>query len=432
MTLDLNPEFQRHLWLEFTLHRLIAMPLVLGLIFLGLYLVDGRGKFDEAGAILQWILLVLWGSRLAADAVPGEVAARTWDGQRLSAIAPWSMCWGKLAGSTLYAWYGAACCLPAIFASQNATFAHAILMPLTGLMAQAVAMLVALLGLRAWPQTVRLQTTLAQVLGIVASTPFQSSAFDLPDGTVSWYGTEYPVYDFILLTQLMFLAWAVAGVYRLMRRELQLRGGPWVWLGFVVFVCTFAAGFRPENTGGGMVNELALLLATPAGAGWAIALMTALVLTYFAAFAEPKSWQQRQYLWQALRSGHHAGLIEHVPSWLVSGLVALVAGAATAVILPGMAAFVLACLAFAVRDIALIYVVAGDSSGASGRRGHLTALIYLGLLYGLLPWLLTSAGLFTLLSAVVPDPTASFVAALWPIAEAAALLALLRLRLRAR
>ena len=42
-----SPEFRRNLWLEFTPHRLIAMPVLLGAVFLLTTMGAGR-TFDES------------------------------------------------------------------------------------------------------------------------------------------------------------------------------------------------------------------------------------------------------------------------------------------------------------------------------------------------------------------------------------------------
>ncbi|HEY5720670.1 MAG TPA: hypothetical protein VIW02_09840, partial [Gammaproteobacteria bacterium] len=116
--MELNPELRRNLWLELGPQRLLLMPLVLGLLFALAYaLADGvdAGRYAVAvtAAIAYGLVCVLWGMHLAGEAVLGEVAARTWDWQRMSSVAPWSMTWGKLLGSTLYPWYAALFCLPA-------------------------------------------------------------------------------------------------------------------------------------------------------------------------------------------------------------------------------------------------------------------------------------------------------------------------------
>ncbi|HEU0264151.1 MAG TPA: hypothetical protein VFR01_00325, partial [Geobacterales bacterium] len=97
-----NPEFRRNLWLEMTPYRLVGMPLVLAPLF---YLVGKINDFDSKSLVgtavsLYFILAILWGTRLASEAVLSEIRDQTWDSQRLSAISPWQMTWGKLFGAT--------------------------------------------------------------------------------------------------------------------------------------------------------------------------------------------------------------------------------------------------------------------------------------------------------------------------------------------
>jgi len=105
----MNPELRRNLWLELTPHRLIAAPVVLLLVLL---LVSSRDErpwpavYSTASVILV-LLVHFWGTRKAAEGVTEEVRERTWDWQRLSSLGPWSMTWGKLAGTAAFPWYGA-------------------------------------------------------------------------------------------------------------------------------------------------------------------------------------------------------------------------------------------------------------------------------------------------------------------------------------
>ena len=39
----------------------------------------------------------------------------------------------------------------------------------------------------------------------------------------------------------VFAAWAMAGAWRLMRLELQLRNSPWVWVAFLFFAAVWRA-----------------------------------------------------------------------------------------------------------------------------------------------------------------------------------------------
>ena len=102
----LNPELQRYVWLEFSLQRLIVMPLVLAVI---LY-ISSSGTSNVASNIaycamfLFVVLIGLWGGNKAAASVIEEVNDNTWDFQRLSSVSPVSLMFGKLFGSTIYCW----------------------------------------------------------------------------------------------------------------------------------------------------------------------------------------------------------------------------------------------------------------------------------------------------------------------------------------
>ncbi|MGD8642238.1 MAG: hypothetical protein PVG89_16490, partial [Gammaproteobacteria bacterium] len=114
----MNPEFQRNVWLELTPHRVVSMPAVLVAVFFLVYLIAGDRYPDPlriTAMTIFFLLTLLWGSRLAGEALVNEVQDRTWDQQRMSSISPWSMSWGKLFGSTVFTWYGAAICLLAYF-----------------------------------------------------------------------------------------------------------------------------------------------------------------------------------------------------------------------------------------------------------------------------------------------------------------------------
>jgi hypothetical protein len=110
----MNPELRRHLWLEFSPHRLIATPALIALVaLLVVAMSDGYGLKPIAIAAAYGFmgLVMLWGTHNAAESMMEEVRNRTWDTQRMSSIEPWAMTWGKLAGATAFTWYGGAICL---------------------------------------------------------------------------------------------------------------------------------------------------------------------------------------------------------------------------------------------------------------------------------------------------------------------------------
>ena len=103
----MNPELKRNLLIEFSPQRLIAMPLILGLIFAAAWTAEGRPGVIFTAEVLFALLIFLWDTRKAAGAFDSEIARNTWDGQRLSALTAGQIFTGKLFGSTSFVLYGA-------------------------------------------------------------------------------------------------------------------------------------------------------------------------------------------------------------------------------------------------------------------------------------------------------------------------------------
>lgn len=440
----MNPEFRRNLLLELTLHRLVAMPLILLLI----YAAAGLGSYDRLVSDLAWyammVLLVLWGTRLAADAVLGEVTARTWDSQRMSAIGPFAMSWSKLLGSTVYVWYGAILSIPAFLYAAN-DFRDLLAVLATGLMAQAVALIVSLLVQRQRPERLRFQVTASQLFGVGAGIAYWSV---LSDGIlwfrryddVHWYGLTAGYSDFMQLSGLAFLAWACFGIYRLMRAELQFRSWPVGWTCFVLFCAVYVGGFSPpefqlrhvtdgDRTG---VETLLRLLA---------AFTVVVGLVWAGAYAEPKGFVRLRRWGDALRLRDPRHFLETTPGWLPGILAALVLCLVTLAVwslsadvryamnsvagMGSLGAFATALVLFLLRDIGVIYFLTLD---ARKRRAHLTALVYLVVLYVLFPVVLAAADWEDVLPAFLPhakgDPLVILLPVLVQVGIVGALLAL--------
>ena len=106
----MNPEFQRYLWLEASPRRLAWAGVVLLLIYGATVMATRTNPYGPlpvlggVGAAVFVACAMIWASRAAATSVLSEIADRTWDFQRLSALDPWAMTWGKLAGSASLAW----------------------------------------------------------------------------------------------------------------------------------------------------------------------------------------------------------------------------------------------------------------------------------------------------------------------------------------
>ena len=218
----MNPELKRNLWLEFSLHRLVAMPAVLVLIFLCAAL-GTRPESDVGVATTGLILFVglagLWGAHRAADAVTEEFRSKTWDGQRMSAIGPWAMTWGKLAGSTSFAWYGALMCLAVVVAAWPLRWQRPIgeaiaFAVCAAVCVQALALIVSLMATRKG-------VVHASVYGIGLMLLFLLVLSGAARATVvaqdlSWWGHNVNALRFALGTAAVFAAWTVFGAYRMM------------------------------------------------------------------------------------------------------------------------------------------------------------------------------------------------------------------------
>ena len=105
----MNPELRRNLWLQFSLLRLIAAPVAIGIVLLLVWLVSAH-SLTAVATSAEWfylLIVLLWGTRRAADLVAEEIAGGTWDSQRMSALGAWQMTWGKFIGGISYVWYAA-------------------------------------------------------------------------------------------------------------------------------------------------------------------------------------------------------------------------------------------------------------------------------------------------------------------------------------
>jgi hypothetical protein len=341
------------------------------------------------------------------------------------------MTWGKLFGATAFVWYGAALCVPAWMIGPEATVRGLIELLVGGLFTQAAALLASLLLLRSRPEFLRFRVTLAQILALLAGAAFAIPALGDPEAVVTWFGRAWAAGDFLLATQVLFLAWAVAGSYRLMRTELQFPPGLLPWLLFVLFLAGFAGGFDYAE-----VPDLMLAAAGLPPVRWLAACLAAVVATYAAALLEPKSVVALRRWRRALAERRFGAAFGLTPRWAAAFLVA--GGlAATVGTWPGSAAvlrpFLAAVLLFLARDIAVIHLLTLD---VRPRRGSLGVLVYLAALYAACPQVARLPGLHGIgtpfLSLFLPLPDAGWPGVAGPAVEAALVMALLLWRRRSR
>lgn len=393
----MNPELRRNLWLELSMHRLVAMPVVLVLV---LALVSARSNppwprvFDAALWILV-LVLHLWGARNAADAVTEEVRDRTWDWQRLSSLGPWQMTWGKLFGATAFAWYAGAWCLAAMAIARALEPRE----PPFGWTALAlVGSAIALHGgaLASSLQAARKDTragTRIGVLAIVVVAFFGAFGIRGPWSAgqdALWYGATFERLPLLAVSAIVFGAWAVLGAYREMGRELKERALPWAYPAFGVFLGAYLAGFVETDVAGYL--RAAVLLG----------FLVALGLVYFGIFGDVTTAMTLKRIVAHVRAGDRRRALEEAPYWAVAlALAAVLAIAVQAMPVPDgwpdrrtagwLAAYpALVLLLGAARDCGLLVFFA---LAARPRRVEMATLLYIALLWWVVPGLLDIAGL---------------------------------------
>ena len=398
----MNPELQRNLWLELTRRRMIQMAVVLALIFFTVDLANARLILDTTAQYLFYGIVVLWGTRDAAQAVVGEIRERTWDFQRLSALSPMEMTWGKLLGATSYVWFGGLICL-AVLVSVEAPardwarlLADLVFYLCIGLTAHAVALFLSLVAVRRRQTHTRYNVFQYQAAGVTAAWLVWTAWQSVKNGRVAeveWWGTTYDALVFTLVSLALFLGWTLTGCYRLMRLELQVRNGLIVWTAFLAFLAVYAAGFDQVPFGQFTGLERSTTLR------FALATSVLAVLTYLAVLFEAKDPVLYRWLGEMARKGRWMDVVTRLQCWMIAYAATVIVAVAFALHLNGdgpirglpelAPAMLLSGLGFLTRDLGIFLFFA---LAPGQKRGDMPALVTLGLLYLLAPMLLTNLG----------------------------------------
>lgn len=446
----MNPELLRNLWLQFSWARLVAAPLIIGAV-LALTAVGADGDWNVVGQTAHYgfaIIAYLWGTRRSVSVLTDEIVAGTWDGQRMSSIGPWSMAWGKVIGGAIYVWYCASLCLliyaiAQVESGRSRDLPIQLSLDLSGaLLVQVVALLLALALARKGRRIGRRSVAFAQggalliaLLGVSeALLPSFLERFDI--GTAertSWFGMMFSVDEFALLTQLLFLGWAIVGAYRLMAGELQVRQHPWMWISFSLFLIAYYQGFMLAAPNGGSLPRLLAALAV------------AVPLVYVAAFAQTNEVVRYRWLFHHLSNGGWRNALSLVPLWVPSVILAAGLAVATALLIgdgpmpmptgepvagrlaaeawAGGLPSAIALILFMLRDLGIVLYL---NFAARPKAPDLTAVLYLNVLYVVCGGLVIVTGANSLLAMFLPgagsNPVLVIVAPLAQLAFVAILL----------
>lgn len=451
-----SPELQRNLWLQLSWGRALAAPILIGIVVAAL-LASWNPQPGHLAEYARWgfvLLVALWSTRRVADSLAEEVGGGTWESQRMSGMSAWSMVWGKLIGGAIFPWYCALICLGLMVwyglqalpgELRTTVWQQVVTLMLGAVLAQATALVVALLLLRKAQFRRRLTVTMAQIAGLLAfgiavAWEYSSVPWAADVGLIRWYQHEYPANQFYLVSVAVFTVWALVAAWRLMRAELLYVNRPWIWTLFTLFCMGYAAGFVPWD-----IEPLTSRLASACIAG--------LLLTYAAFFGEAKDPVRYRWGLARFKALQWWRALEFMPWWLISFALSAIAGGATiwsiltggelawqdtwiasiqrytSVVTLGTLAYVFAAfLLFALRD--MLFLLWLNFTGRMRSRADLGGLVALAIAYVPLPMLLVGAGATRFLPAVSPFAVTSLIGLAWPAVEVVVVWFLLMLRWR--
>ncbi|MEM7184623.1 MAG: hypothetical protein AAF518_27255 [Spirochaetota bacterium] len=397
---QINAELTRNFWIELTPNRIFMMPIILGLLFLLVGIPDSSrySTLLYASGGMIFFLLHIWGNKQVADAVIHEVNERTWDNQRLTLIRPFELAIGKLFGSTMFPWYGCIYCIALyVYCSLHLQDTHKYIMLLghsllSAILTHSFVLSISILGIQKKRNQEKISGTYYYILGIALSFALlgfsiQTISQDLTT-TLHWYFTTYAWENFYLFSLLCFFVWSFTSLFRCMRKELNYSNGAIVWVGFLLFLAIYIIGFTAsiDLSKEGLIHSMPSLLL----------IYTAYhCICFFMAFNESKDIVALKIVYTSLKTGNLRDLSENIPLWLVT----LVISAITAILylLSGIYStitngsswltnnptfFTLSLLSFLLRDIGILYL---SNASPKSKRGDIATIVYLALLYLLIP-----------------------------------------------
>ncbi|MFC7418309.1 hypothetical protein ACFQNF_00250 [Iodobacter arcticus] len=393
----MNPEFKRNLWLSFSTPRLIGMPAILALICLAVGMNTELSKLGSTAVALFMGIVWLWGTKNAAAAMGDEQRDHTWDQQRMSALSPWEMTWGKLFGATLFNWYGGALCLLMLLVAELPTnpisaISKTLAMIAIGLLLHGTALVINLqLGQSDLAQNRRGSFNLLLAIPAFFMMP---GLFEMGDTPITWWNTPFMPLQFQLLAGSFFAICSVFAAWRLMQNALQVRTLPWAWPLFACLLTAFFAGFKHD--------QLAIL-----------GLIICSVMTYAMLFAEPNGFTVWQRVITRIQNKNEHGALINLPLWpttlLLSFIFALMATGSGVDEFPMLSSTPLAIALILLRDSAICLFIALNSNS---KRVLASSLLYLAIINGLLPFLAHSSGLESLASILMPIGHMSVIASI--------------------
>ncbi len=385
----MNPELQRLLWLNISPLRLVLVPAIVGLFLVA----AGASEVDKlpyiaamAATVMFALFTVAGGGYSSATAVSDEWQDDTWDQQRMSALTPWTMTWGKLLGATVFHWYGGL-----IFLGLMAW----------GLLDHGLSGVVTLMGMA----TASLFALFAHAINLAASTQFSSAMprrllwvlplllFVLFQSTTNafiadsvaqsrWWSFEVSAPLNVMASVALAAACAVLAAWRTMAQALAVPQWPWGMPALVVVISLYSLGYASNVTGSDIASMIVAL---------------ALTFAMSSAITEAHSRSHWQRLLNQFRQGRIDKAIKALPVWPLMLAMGAIAATFQILIASPDSSFTTRAewplslgwtgVLLVARDcaVALIFAFAPQA-----RRARLAFVTYLVAVWALLPWLLTA------------------------------------------
>ncbi|MDD9900797.1 MAG: hypothetical protein OXT65_07450 [Alphaproteobacteria bacterium] len=413
----ISPELHRNLWQKFSTLHLVSVPFVLAM----LCFIASKTDVDNPETAINGLMTVIfylvfyvWGIYEAGTAVQDEVKSRTWDLQRMSAMSPCHLAFGKFFGVVSYTWYAGLATL-AIFAytfplrgfsgwksSTGATLEQTayivFFMFMIGVVGQGVAFLLSFADLSAAikeKKKSRLpKANLPLLVGLFTS--FTLHQFVMEGllrgrlGTeglyrynklVTWFSAEYMREDFMVFTLLFFALLIFYGIYRMMRIELMYPVWPVGWTLTALLIAGYSIGFMTVKS---PTEQIV--------AAFMVYLMM-LVAAYGAMIKEADDWQKLGRFAARIRGRNWRGALQGAPSWVTAAAASLACMAVMSWLAwhahrtesddKALHAIVLSAtmFLFAVRDGIVMHLI----FRLSAKTARFGFVLYYLVIYGLLP-----------------------------------------------
>ena len=428
-----NPELRRQLWLELTPNRMMMMPLTLGAIFFLFYLTadnmnEFMGSLRTVSLLAFGIIILIWGTKLVSESVISEVNEKTWDSQRMTPISPSDMTIGKLFGSTVYTWYGAAICSAAaliaiIYLRDAKTFKIFLILLISGLLIHSFSLLSSLVMIRRNIGREKVNSNGLFVFSVILTLwlmgiiPSMIFGYRGKDSLIIWYDIRFFPEDFSIVALIFFLTWSCIGAYRNMKTEFQMSNGPFVWMIFLISIMLFFSGLIANIKSAEAFARILL--------SCYLSYIIAITATYIMAFSEPKSIVEFRRIISLMKQGQWKEFGEAIPLWLISLGFCVILCAILLMLSPFDSMIdkaiksehlsvlhPLNCLLFVLRDLSLLIYV--NLKGES-QRADIAAAVYLILIYGLIPAIVGVSGFKNLLPIFLPMFNATIINGTIPI-----------------